>query len=513
MTISDLLTLIGILLAVFAFISEKNREYVFLKFSSFQLGLLVFSFFFIHFLLSYDWLRDKFSCLSLFESEGFPSPSAWAYIFSLTTLFWAVAKIFRGNFPLANRERVMKYYEKLLLQNDIAFLAELIEDYHLENMVAFIRAKKTIKAPNATGQWRIDDKAYLKEYDKVINTAPLIYGNNVYYRIIQNDTFIDSVANINPYLFATIIGELNSKDLKDDQFVNRFLKILIINKNGNFFREIRNNQNLGDFDAYRIEEERPILYSLFKDINVVSINQAWRGIGDQTILEMYEESKKEYSSLRESDKEQENDTIWTYRMTIAIWYFDIMVRQAISQNINDHMSMYYYKHFVEAILSNMDDLPSPVSEQNRQTRNFDLIEEIFTKMMDWKDVSVKSKHYLLTKCIYDCIGQCIYELAISNKLNDDDKHYLTNWVWEDLIKTFAEEINQGAAIEEIITQGIEMFKKPSMLFSMTYRNEERNAYLKVLAELWKDRDTPILSGVVGERADRFKSEVIDILLP
>lgn len=515
MTISDLLTLIGILLAIFAFISEKNREYVFLKFSYTQTTLLVIIFSFLHFLISYDWWREKFSCLSFFEFDGFPIPSAWAYIISLTTLLWSVWKIFKGDFPLSNRERLMKYYEKLLMRNDIAFLSELVEQYHLENVKDFLRAKKSIVIPNETGMWRIDQQEYSNAYNKIINTAPRIYGNNVYYRIILNDAFIDNVANLNPHLFASVIQELNSEKVKEDGFVNRFLKIITLKKNGNFFREIRDNQNLSEFNAYAIEERRPILYSLFNDIKVASINQAWRGIAEQALLEMTEEAKKEYSPLRESDREQEHDTVWGFRITIAIWYFDIMVREAIKQNVNDHMWMYYYRHFVEAILNNMDELPSPDSEQNKSTRNFDLIKDIFSKIMDWKDVATKSKHYDLTECIFDCMGQCLYQLTISHKLNDTDKQYLMNCVWEDLIKTYAEgdsEIER-TEIEKIINRGFEMFKQPSMLFSTTYRVEEGEAYLIALSKLWADRDKPILTGILKVRADKFKVEVIDILLP
>jgi hypothetical protein len=113
------------------------------------------------------------------------------------------------------------------------------------------------------------------------------------------------------------------------------------------------------------------------------------------------------------------------------------------------------------------------------------------------------------------MGQCLYELTISDKLNDNDKQYLMNWVWEDLIKTYAEEDSDidRAAIDKIINRGFEMFKQPSMLFSTTYRVEEGEAYLKALSKLWADRDTPILTGALRVRANNFKTEVIDILLP
>src|SRR5690606_38577838 len=250
------------------------------------------------------------------------------------------------------------------------FLAQLIEKYHLSQVIKFLRKKKTIKIEDETGLWQLDHQKYLKAYDKAIKGRELVYGNIIYYNIILNDAFLDNVANSNPYLFAQIIQELNEQELKDDDFVNRYLKILMTNKNGNFFREIRNNQNLGQFDAYSIDEERPILYALFNDIKVCSINQAWRGIGEPAILEMHEEAKKEYSVLRESDTEQESDTTWSFRITIAIWYIDIMVREAVRQNVNDHMWMFYYRYFVSVLISNMQELPFANSDVNRLSRNF-----------------------------------------------------------------------------------------------------------------------------------------------
>jgi hypothetical protein len=315
-------------------------------------------------------------------------------------------------------------------------------------------------------------------------------------------------------LFASVIQELNSIEIKEGEFVNRFLKVLTLNKNASFFREVRNNQNYREFMAYAINSERPILFALFNDIKVASVNQAWRGIAEQALLEIQEEAKMDYSSLREPERETEHDTIWNYRITIAIWYFDIMVREAIRQNVNDHMWMYYYVHFLRGILNNMDDLPSLESNQNRLTRSFDLISDLFSKMMDWKDVALKSQHHDLIECVYDCMGECIYEICISEKLNNKDKQYLMNLVWEDLIKITPLEDSDFAreAVDRTINRGFEMFKRPSMLFSPSggSRKAEAEAYLNSLFELWRERDTPILIGVLGERAKRFKTEVVDL---
>jgi len=521
MTISDLLTLIGILLAIIAFVSERTREYIFLKMSKTILWLILFSFLYIHFLLFYSWWSERFVCLQKFDFEDFPLSSTWAYIISIGILFFFSWKIFWGNFPLSRKTKLLTYYKKLLLKNDIAFLAELVEKYHLEEVIAYLKKRKEIKVIEDTLPY-LHSKEYDKQYKKIIKGRRLIYGGVIYGNIILNETFLDYVANINPYIFAKVIQQLNDIELKDDDFVNRYLKILMTNKNGNFFREIRNNQNLNAFEAYQIEVERPILYALFNDVTVCSINQAWRGVGEPAIIEMQEEAKKEYSSLRESDREQDSDTIWTFRITIAIWYFDIMVRQSIVQKVNDHMWMFYYYHFVKAILANMKNLPFPDSEMNRKSRNFDLIEMIFTKMMDWKDVIVKTKNTEQIKSIYDCMGQCVYELAITDKLCNDDKNYLIDWIWEDLIKTSAPaaigESTDNEITKKVVEVGFEMFKKPTVLFSPKSEyiseidRERHNKYLTALQILWDKKDIAGLSDY-NDRVVLFKSNVIDKLLP
>jgi hypothetical protein len=515
MTISDLLTLIGILLAISAFISERNREYVILKLSKTEIGIIAILILHIHFLLSYKWWRDKIDYLNYFEKAGFPTNEAWAYLLSIGILSYSIWKIFIGKFPLSRKNQLLSYYNKLLLRNDIPFLAQLIEKYHLNEVIKFLNKKKEIKITDETGIWQIDYQRNLKVYNKVIYSREFVYGSIIYYNIILNDSFLDNVANINPYLFSRVIQELNDQDQKDNEFVNRYLKILMTNKNRSFFREIRNNQNLGEFDAYSIDPERPILYALFNDIRVCSLNEAWRGIGEPAILEMHEEAKKEFSVLRESDREQESDTTWSFRITIAIWYFDIMVRQAITQDINDHVWMYYYRHFVSVIISNMSYLHFAASDSNRFSRNYDLIEDIFTKMMDWKDVILKTRNNKLLKCVYECIGQCIYELSITEKLRDEDKNYLINWVWEDLIKTYGQDDRSNEIVVELIGFGFEMFKRPSMLFfpDLACRREESTMYLRALQILWNKRDTSILTGILGLRAINFKTQVIDELIP
>ncbi len=504
------------MIAIFAFISEKSRQYILLKLSGTNRFFIYISFALIHLLISYGWWVERFPILRKLEITGFPTTGAWAYLISFCVLSLVIRRIFYGSFPLSKKDELLKYYHKLILRNDIPFLAQLIEDNHLNQILGYLRIKKSIVVPNPTGIWQIDHPKYLAIYNQKTNTKPHLYGESVYSQIILNDAFLENIANVNPYLFASIIRELNTNEVKDTYFVNSYLKILMLNKNGDFFREIKNNQNLVEHDSYAIEESRPILYALFSDVHVCEVNEAWRGIGEQAIQEMQEEAKKEYSLLRESDREQESDTLWSFRITNAIWYFDIMIREAIVQDVQSHMYLFYYHYFISAILDNMKDLASEDSEENRYSRNFDLIQLIFTNMMAWKKVIVKSTNSKLKEPLYSCLGLCLFKFTTSSKLRQDDKNVLVDWLWFDLIETYGVNEKQQLIAEEIIDLGFKMFKKPTELFYRSFSTGEYEKegllYVDALNVLWKKRDIAKIYGGIGEaRADRFKSEVLDKL--
>ncbi len=208
MTISDVLTLLGILIAIFAFISEKNRQYILLKLSKTNILFVGIAFVLIHLLISYEWWSEKIPNLRKLEFAGYPTTGAWAYIISFCLLSLVIWRIFYGSFPLSRREKLLKYYNQLILRNDIPFLAQLVEDNHLKQILGYLKVVKSIKIPNPTGHWHIDNPEYLKIYNQATNTKPNSYGKSVYHQIILNDAFLENIANINPYLFASIIKEL-----------------------------------------------------------------------------------------------------------------------------------------------------------------------------------------------------------------------------------------------------------------------------------------------------------------
>lgn len=508
MDVSDLLTLIGILLAILTVISEKNRDFIFLKFSDFEVYVLLFLIVYIHYLISYDWWRTQYVFLQKFEGDVFPTTPAWAYLFSLSTLIWASIKTFKSKFPISNKKKVLAYYNNLLLKDEALFLSILVEKYHLGDVLDFLKAKKSMVIKNETGIIFFDSPEYKSAYNASMDTDSKIYGELIYNQIINDESFIDNVVNRNPYLFAEIISELDCDRVKNDDLVNRFLKILTKERNGQFFREIRLSQRLGYISNDESPNNRQILFSLFKNIKVASINQAWRGIAEQAILEIEEESKKEFSLLRENNSGtmKDEDIVWSFRLEVAVAYFDIMICESIIQGGSDHMWMFYYRRFLEGVLKNMSKIVPQKGETNFQSMNFDFINNIVSNMLYWINLSLEKKNDNLIKSIIECIGQCISLIAITEKLKLEEKTDLLKSVWMHFMTLcpLDDSDDSRGQIENIIDLSFEIFNMKGYYSNQSDKLENKNTILN----MWETRDGPVFTGAVKDRSKRFEKVVI-----
>lgn len=544
MELADLLELIGIIIAVLALISERKRDFIFLKFNSLQRMLLFVALFFIHFLVAYDWFKKKWSWLDYFEFYGFPTSGTWAYFLTISTLTWAAWKIYRGKFPSANVPAVLSYYENLLQKNDFIYLSDLIEKYHSPDIIKYLEQYKAIEGHNqkssikfknkvlqfyknlksktrsflklkllnnttvvaeAASQSGIDPLINLENFGEIFKRNRKMFeryaqlkGKNMnsfyYHKIINNDSFIDNLTPINPYFFTSIITQLNTLEISNEGFVNRYLKTLITTQNSSFIREIRDTEELTAKNSFIIRKDTPILYALFNDINVARFNQVWRSIGNAALLEIKEEAKKSFSSLREEDIEHEKETLWQYQIYIAICYFDIMVREAIVTSLGHNMFLNYYVYFTEAIIENIKENPEIIS------RNHDILTEIIRNQGEWIRCVEKTKDTLLLDDITNCLAECCYELAISDTLTDNFKIQLITEAIQYMI-----EVNNQPISDEIFSSSVKALKNP---FSYYFKTRTKNSreYLRVLQAVYGNRDI-----LFRERYKEFNSEVLMFL--
>ena len=96
MSISDILTLIGLLFAIFAFIYEGEGQFIFIKFNWIDFAIIVVAFLLLNFLVYHDFYLQKGWVWKAFYFTVGLNPSTWAYILSLGIIGYLFFRIFFG---------------------------------------------------------------------------------------------------------------------------------------------------------------------------------------------------------------------------------------------------------------------------------------------------------------------------------------------------------------------------------------------------------------------------------
>ena len=184
MGISDLISFIGIILAILAFLDNSDRTFIKNKFTSINFFSLIVIFIFLNFLLFYKSWRKYLPFLQELEKENYPLSSTWAYVISIFTLIWILCKIFVFEFPKSNHNKLILYFQNLKLKKDYSRISFLINQF---------------------------------KFNQHSNTFQKFLFNH----IISDNNFIESTIDINETLFKQ---EANKNTLFFNKYLNSTIK-------------------------------------------------------------------------------------------------------------------------------------------------------------------------------------------------------------------------------------------------------------------------------------------------
>jgi hypothetical protein len=411
MGISDILTLIGLLFAIFAFIYEGEGEFIFIKFNWLDVAIIVLALLLLNYLIYYDFYLEKgLVWKALYFTWGL-NPSTWAYILSLGIIGYLFFRIFFGAIPFSNRDKLINFYKRLVNKGDFDKVMGYIEKYH-EKMVfqyhAVFKKNQHLqeveyeKADSVT-QFRLmrGDANYR---NRVSYSRQEKLAGSVYRWIIERDDFIDATANEFPYFYSEIYKYFNYTYSPNEETINSFFTTLLGNNNKFLKRELSSNVNSkeGERYNYRFEEDNLLLKSVFEDLKVAETTYVWKPFGEVAIQEIGSLEEDHFLfQLRNSDIHTDLKFL-DLSIGKSIRFFDIMVRQAIYKKHGYHMWLPYYYHFVHDILE-----VTPHQEKfgiddwrgDYPTNYLYLIYRITSNIYDW--------YHAMEDALYDGIGDTI----------------------------------------------------------------------------------------------------------
>jgi len=229
--LSDLISIIGILLAILAFINENERLFIWNKFSNTDKVVLVIGFIFINYLLFFEWFMENISFLDHFYFNKLPLPNTWAYFISIGALIWILYKIFISDFPKKNKNNVIAYYEFLAAKKEFALLYHLIKKYNTKSLLT--NTEKNSKSELKLIHLIFKNRRFLEHtsaynfdfFNSILNSNNAdkdIIKNHVETQLFDSDSFFNN-ENLDAKESKSFI-KLLRKTGKYSEFISRSLK-------------------------------------------------------------------------------------------------------------------------------------------------------------------------------------------------------------------------------------------------------------------------------------------------
>ncbi len=249
-----------------------------------------------------------------------------------------LVRIYKADFPIPRLQRWLESLYPYRLENVLLRLNREDEEGHQADLSALGRAKKTVV--RAAG--RFVRLLPLHEIEQQIAVE-------IFRGVLLRPDFVRAVVQTRPYFGLKILA-LNIDERYD--FSAEYFRELVSDTASVLYWEVKNNQNLSGH-RYDIPEGNKLLWFLFHDVRVAEALGVWKPIGEQMIaeLERLHQSNDEdrYNAPLEDYHERGQ---WKCPFFVGIRLFDIMVSEAIDQNIQWHMWLYYFPYFTERICRN-----------------------------------------------------------------------------------------------------------------------------------------------------------------
>ncbi len=519
MSVSDIITLVSLIIAIVAILNDKNRKHLLLKFHIVDFTLFGAAFILINYFVFYENFYDKGIYISKFyySNFGLNNPKHYAYIISLIILTYFFYKILYSFYPDTKRKNVLKFYQELIESNEVSFLLELIDRYHKFDIIKLIDNAKDHN-PDPKNWWKrrfrresFKEKVFKGYIKSVRFLFPFswynkrAYGSAVLHGILNDPAFIILASNQRPYLFAEICSHFKEKKrnaFPADLFKS-FLNELVQNKNFWLIKELKESQN-NDFEKPEwFYENNKILAALLIDLSVSDVNEVWQPFGNTACDEIEEERAKGYES-KMFNEFREEQFLWEYKTYLAIQLLKILVVEAlVKKYLNSHFWLYYYRSITDTILTTFEKYP-PKDFEEIQTVYHGFIDIMFDNLFLWLHISNDKADVGFFNNILSCLGDVLLAVCNSSYCSTSKK---VSYI-KQLLSTYCSLTLNGESkkMREVIASTL---FKPSMLAKPDDRYYE---YLEMAWDQFDKVPHRKMSGL-GEDHDYFKLLKEKVIIP
>ncbi|WP_416739224.1 hypothetical protein ACM1ZW_20760 [Pseudomonas sp. NFX71] len=457
---SVLITILGLIAAVWAVVPSNTRLRFRLSMSWFDWVIAIGVFLVIHYLVFEQFFRS----VGLFYSFG---PWRWGLdkgsTVYLLLLGLGLYVLIRARAPKLAKGKIGTFEEllhALLLTKRYDELFTLI-DPHLFKLFEFTKhrpllvrlVKKISPMPCIPPSYMDDGKLVTREIregfikmrfrsalswleSKLATRARLADRAQDLLKIILNKPdFVAYLSVSHPHFCLRV---LTIPEVIREDFTDLCVEALIADSNSLLYSELKNNQNSNGQYRLDLPPSNRILYFLFSNVTVAGKLAVYQPIGNSVGRRIDEDPKlveaynRPMGSFNESGK---------YRCPVyaGIKLFQIMIHEGIHQGAQDHLWLFYLRNFTDKILKQLRDRHLDDSNHEYPTPFHFLICEIVTTTSNWVDDCFEVKECFvadqvskaqgfdsqyISKQAAKSLGSITQSILLSPKIDDRFKCYV-----------------------------------------------------------------------------------------
>jgi hypothetical protein len=505
LNLDSLITVAGLFVAVYAVIPRVRRLEISLRFGKLGWSILCISLLSILYMQFYQTFRTLGLTPGLNLSRWSISTSNASFIILVAMTLGIYAYIRVNRLSRSNVVKFREYVFELSREKKYSELFSLIEGnliqvariydgvFRLSRLHAYCQqhsrdypdiqvlinglSNEAMKSRSKFGDLvNMIRKKVLRILSRILPTfdKEKEVAKEIIHEVLVNRNTVKAIPEIRPYFALQI---LSADFYENKEFIDTYLRYLAEDTKSVLYHEIRNNQNLAHRVSYALPKTNRLLNHLFEDCKVAEKYGVYKPIGEFVIAhldDLYSRALPDPYNEPMGDFHEEGR--WDSELLVGIRFFDIMVTSALYQNIQCHMWLYYFTHFVERIVRNLepnDKLVDPYDEW--PTKYNYALYEITSCLCKWitavehiplnqenvvlETTSANHENGNIPKSSMLALGQIAKQILTSNRVSDRFKKYTADMVYRsyfDLRKVDTTKSYAEALMNSILCCGFSM---------------------------------------------------------
>jgi hypothetical protein len=411
MTLDGFLTLLTLLAAIYALLSNADRLSLRLTFRWYDYANLLISFLIICYLEFY----------AVFKKAGFGSPihlgstgltpgdAAFVVVFASAVAALISSQVKR--IRVRDLRRLKRLVDEQINQRQFGDLLTLLgkslpaitRAYERKSLLPFIRSKFV---PTDAAGWQLGQiQARKRSWVRFVLIRAASYlptgqrqvdeAHDIVRTVLNRQDFVEFVATNRPTFGIEL---MRHKFFEINEFVDRFLGLQMQDTRSALYSEVQHNQNISASHSYFFPETNHLLHFLFYDARRAYDLAVWKPVGNFLLYGAASPIHPEIAAfLNLPCRDFSESGQWQNAFFVGIRFFDLMVSAALHQGIRWHMWLYYYPDFVELLAEHYDATGATVDQDAEwPTKGAYLLYNIFDALTEWiqavRDLPIDSPH-------------------------------------------------------------------------------------------------------------------------